>query len=90
MMVPGAIAAMVVAKSRGLPSGEPLIVVITSPASIPALAAGLPASGRSKIAPYGTAIPKLLATGAVIGLISTPIHPQDGAFSSIIKAQDML
>jgi hypothetical protein len=51
MIVPGAIAAIVVAKSRGLPSGEPLIVVMTSPASIPALAAGLPASGRSKIAP---------------------------------------
>jgi hypothetical protein len=48
MIVPGAIAAMVVAKSRGLPSGEPLIVVITSPASIPALAAGCRLRGGRK------------------------------------------
>jgi hypothetical protein len=33
---------------------------------------------------------QLLATGAVIGLTSTPIHGQHGPFSSIIKAQDML
>jgi hypothetical protein len=32
-------------------TGDPFTVVITSPASIFALAAGLPGSGRSKIAP---------------------------------------
>jgi hypothetical protein len=40
LIVPGAIAAMVVAKPRGLPSGAQLILVIMSPASSPALYRG--------------------------------------------------
>jgi hypothetical protein len=56
-------------------SGLPLILVTTSPAWILVRSAGLPASGCSKIAPWGTAIPRLIATACVMGLTRAPIHP---------------
>jgi hypothetical protein len=71
-VVPGANFDIVVAKSFQLLSGNPLIAVTTSPVWIPARAAGLSGSGRSKIAPYGFAIPRLAAKGAVIGRTWTP------------------
>ena len=49
----GAIAAIVVAKSLERMSGAPLTAVTTSPASIPATAAGLPGSGWSKKSAVG-------------------------------------
>jgi hypothetical protein len=49
-------------------SDEPLLAVRMSPSSMPAEAAGLPGSGRSKIPPYGSGIPRLKAKAAVIGL----------------------
>src|SRR5262249_48728397 len=67
---------MIPGKSFERISGEPLIAVSTSPCSICALAAGLPGSGWSKIAPYGTAMPRLAANSAVIGLTATPIQAQ--------------
>jgi hypothetical protein len=67
---------MIPAKSLERLSGEPLIAVSTSPCSICAFAAGLPGFGWRKIAPYGTAMPRLAANSAVIGLTATPIQPQ--------------
>jgi hypothetical protein len=71
-VVPGANFEIFVAKSLELLSGNPLIEVTTSPVWIPARAAGLSGSGRSKIAPYGSAIPRLAAKAAVIGRTWTP------------------
>jgi hypothetical protein len=51
--VPGALLAIIGMKSLARIRGVPSIAVITSPAAIPAFAAGLPASGWSKIAPWG-------------------------------------
>jgi hypothetical protein len=50
-MVCGAIPAIIVAKSLAFSTFAPSIEVITSPAWMPASAAGLPGSGCSKIAP---------------------------------------
>jgi len=52
------------------------LVQSSSASRVTAAPAGLPGSGWSEIAPQGTAMPRLAANAAVIGLTSTPIQPQ--------------
>jgi hypothetical protein len=70
--------------SRGLSSGLPLILVTTSPAWIFARAAGLPGRGCSKIAPWGTAMPRLWATALVIGRTCEPIQLQRASACALL------
>ena len=72
----GAIMPIVRASSRASLTGVPLTAVMTSPASIPALAAGLPACGWSTIAPSAFFMPRLSAMPAVTGWICTPSQPR--------------
>src|SRR5262249_60790056 len=54
----------------------PLTAVITSPAAMPALAAGLLACGSATSAPCDFLRPRLSAISAVTGWVCTPIHPR--------------
>src|ERR1700683_100729 len=59
---------MVRARSRASFIGVPLTAVMTSPDSIPALAAGLPFCGPSTIAPSAFFMPRLSAMSLSYGL----------------------
>ena len=67
---------MVRARSRASFTGVPLTAVMTSPDSMPALAAGLPFCGSSTIAPSAFFMPRLSAMPAVTGWICTPSQPR--------------
>src|SRR6202051_3878636 len=66
---------MVRARSRESFTSVPLTEVMTSPASIPAFAAGLPSCGLSTIAPLVCFRPRLSAMSAVTGRTCTPSPP---------------
>jgi hypothetical protein len=64
------------ARSLASLTGAPLTLVITSPARMPALAAGPLSCGSETIAPSGAFSPRLSASSAVTGWICTPIQPR--------------
>src|SRR5262245_43817759 len=57
-------------------TASPFTDVITSPATMPALAAGLSACGSAMSAPSSFLRPRLSAMSAVTGWICTPSHPR--------------
>ena len=67
---------MVRASSRASLTVSPLTAVITSPDSMPALAAGPFACGSATSAPSAFLRPRLSAMSAVTGWIWTPIQPR--------------
>src|SRR3954470_8730815 len=74
--VPGARVAMVRARSRESLIAVPLTAVMTSPASMPAFAAGLPSCGLSTIAPRASLRARLSAISDVTGCTCTPSQPR--------------
>ena len=74
--LPGAMAPICRARSRASLTAWPLTAVITSPESMPALAAGLPACGSATSAPSLAFMPRPSAISAVTGWICTPIQPR--------------
>src|SRR5262249_3611330 len=73
---PGAMPPICLARSLASLTGVPLTAVITSPAMIPALAAGPFACGSATSAPSEALRPRLSAISAVTGWICTPIQPR--------------
>src|SRR5690606_35122442 len=75
-LLPGSIAAIFLASSRGSLTASPLTAVTTSPASMPALAAGAPSCGCATRGPLASDRPRDSALSAVTGWICTPGQPR--------------
>ena len=72
-VLPGAMAEISRASVRESLTAVPLTAVMTSPASMPALAAGVSALASSTSAPEAFFSPRLSAMPAVTGCTCTPI-----------------
>ena len=74
--LPGAVTATIFWRSCGASSFLPSNSIRTSPATRPALSAGLSLTTSEMSTPLGSLSPKLLASSGVSGWIDTPSQPR--------------